>query len=163
MSITIAKAKREQFAAINKVMEEGQRLHANHLPHIFKDVSPVMPKVFFEEILKDLDKDILVAMDGEAIVGFALLRVNQAPPFESVQSRTYTYIDDFGVLESFQGNGVGRKLLEACKEWAKEKNSEHLELTVWDFNERARSFYEALGLTTVTRRMSLPLKDDHSK
>jgi diamine N-acetyltransferase len=161
MSIIIEKAKVNEFEGINRVMEEGQREHAEALPHIFKDTSPVMPRVFFEELLNDEKLDLLVAKQDDQIVGFALLRINQSPSFQSVHQRTYTYIDDFGVAKGMQGQGIGRKLFEACRDWALERGSQQLELTVWEFNNKALEFYEALGMETINRKMSITLKNNN--
>ncbi len=158
MPIIIEKAKADEFEPINAIMEEGQLEHAEAVPHIFRKVSPVMPRVFFEEVLHDEKLEILVAKDNEEIVGFALLRVNQSPGYPSIQNRVYTYIDDIGIAKKVQGKGIGRKLFAACKKWAQERQSEQLELTVWEFNQKAISFYESLGMETINRKMSLSLK-----
>lgn len=57
----------------------------------------------------------------------------------------------------FQRQGVGKKLFEACMEWSKNKGASSLELNVWEFNEKAISFYESFQMKTVSRKMSLEL------
>jgi GNAT superfamily N-acetyltransferase len=37
--------------------------------------------------------------------------------------------------------------------WARDRKVDQIELTVWEFNEEARKFYESLGFTTSYRRM----------
>ena len=56
-----------------------------------------------------------------------------------------------------QGKGIGRSLFAACTTWAEGHGADTLLLEVWEFNERAIAFYERLGMTTIHRRMSLPL------
>ena len=50
-----------------------------------------------------------------------------------------------GVLERFQGRGIGSALLEAHEEWARAKHLHRLELTVMTHNERALRLYRRHG------------------
>lgn len=56
------------------------------------------------------------------------------------------YIEDFIVLESFRRQGIGRMLYTKIKETAALSEVSGVELTVWNFNETAVSFYHALGM-----------------
>ena len=56
------------------------------------------------------------------------------------------YIDDLCVDECERGTGVGRALYEHVKAYAKEIGCYNLTLNVWECNEGAKRFYEAMGL-----------------
>jgi ribosomal protein S18 acetylase RimI-like enzyme len=55
------------------------------------------------------------------------------------------YISELAVDKSFEGQGVGRALLEKAEEWARQKNYRLLTLYVFAGNERARQLYERNG------------------
>ena len=57
----------------------------------------------------------------------------------------YLSIEDFGVDESHRNKGIGSKLFNYCKEYAKGKGLNDIKLNVWDFNKNAFKFYEKLG------------------
>ena len=50
-----------------------------------------------------------------------------------------------GVLEQFQGRGIGSALLRALEDWARAKELHRLELTVMTHNERALKLYQKHG------------------
>lgn len=51
--------------------------------------------------------------------------------------------------QKFLGKGVGQTLMEACFEKAKENGCDVMWLGVWEFNPRARRFYEKHGFHEV--------------
>jgi diamine N-acetyltransferase len=157
MNINIVKAQKSDFDGVNAIVKEGHDEHANALPHVFKQVEEVMPYSYFCELLDDPTSDILIAKINEEIVGFAVMEVMESPSFESMIPRKFAYMNDFGVKGAYQRNGFGIQLFQACIEWAKNKNVQHLELNVWEFNEKAISFYDKFGMKSVSRKMSMPI------
>ena len=55
------------------------------------------------------------------------------------------YISDLTVDQTFEGQGVGRLLLEKAEAWARKENYHLLTLYVFAGNERARQLYERNG------------------
>jgi GNAT superfamily N-acetyltransferase len=53
----------------------------------------------------------------------------------------------------FRGRGIGRALLDAIVDWAREHGIDAMELTVFEFNAGARKLYERAGYATMYRRM----------
>ncbi|SOC42555.1 GNAT family N-acetyltransferase [Ureibacillus acetophenoni] len=155
MIITIAQ--KHDFTAVNLIVKEGQDEHAEALPNIFRKVKQVMPESYFNELLEDPNSDILIAKINDEIVGFAVMELVESPPFKSMTPRVYAYMHDFGVKSGFQRRGIGRLLFEACIEWSKNMGASSLELNVWEFNEKAISFYESFQMKTVSRKMSLDI------
>ncbi|MDZ5473062.1 GNAT family N-acetyltransferase [Bacillus sp. 31A1R] len=147
----------EDYAYVNEIVKEGHDEHAEALPHIFQKVVPVMPISYFKELLDEKDCDILIAVEEGEIVGFAVMELKQSPPFDSMTPRIYAYMSDFGVKSNSQRKGIGTKLFQACVDWSKDKGATSLDLNVWEFNNRAISFYESFGLETVSRKMSLTI------
>lgn len=59
------------------------------------------------------------------------------------------YLDRLIVKEGLRGQGVGRQLLEVNESLAKDMGKTCIELTVVDWNLRAKKFYERYGYQTV--------------
>ena len=67
------------------------------------------------------------------------------------------YIHEFGVDRASRRQGIARELMTFIRREASEKGYRHLELDMWEFNQSALSFYEAMGFCTIRRYMSMSL------
>ena len=56
-----------------------------------------------------------------------------------------------GIAKQHWGRGLGRGLLSAAEDWARDKSVRRLELTVNTENERARTLYKRMGFVTEGR------------
>jgi len=84
-----------------------------------------------------------VAKIGDEIVGFIVCDDDWYSRYEG---RTVGAIHEFAVDKSYQGHGIGRKLMEKCLEYLSGKD---IELWVGEKNERAKKFYEEYGFREV--------------
>lgn len=157
MKINLEIANFDDFTDINLIVKEGHDEHSEVLPDIFTKVDQVMPEIYFRELLEDPNTDILVAKIDNEVVGYAVMELNESPPFQSMSKRTFAYMNDFGVKNSCQKRGIGSKLFEACVEWSKKKGASSLDLNVWEFNEKAIDFYKSHAMENLSRKMSLRL------
>jgi GNAT superfamily N-acetyltransferase len=82
----------------------------------------------------------LAEIDGE-IVGFALWFRN----FSTWLGRPGIYLEDLYVQPAARGRGVGKALLEALVEVARERGYGRVEWAVLDWNTSAHAFYRGLG------------------
>ena len=73
-------------------------------------------------------------------------------------SRHYV-VDVLYVRPEARGKGLGRELMRAAAEWARDQGADHLELDVLEDNAAARHLYERLGFATVERRLAAPVHD----
>jgi len=91
---------------------------------------------------------VLVALDGEAVVGFTCVIVNDDAIWGS-------RVDNLHVVPSRRGGGIGERLLkEAAIELAEASEGRGLYLWVFEANTKGRRFYERLGAQTVERSSS---------
>lgn len=157
MNIIFGIAAIEDYDAIHSIVKEGHDEHVQALPHFFNEVENVMPKAYYKELLEGDNNEIIVAKEDGEIVGFAVMELCESPPFDSMTPRIFAYINDFGIKRTHQRGGIGSDLFYACVEWSKNKNASSLDLNVWEFNQKAISFYKHMGLKNVSRKMSLPL------
>ena len=88
---------------------------------------------------------LLVADDGGEVVGMALSYFRY-----STWKSKRLYLEDLIVTEKARGRGVGRALLEATIEAARQTHCSGLMWQVLDWNESAIKFYEKFGVRIET-------------
>ena len=85
---------------------------------------------------------VLVAVDGDAVLGFAWLIVTRALDRAA-------YLRLLIVAETHQSRGLGAALLARAEREARAARCRHLVLLVTKTNRRARSFYKGQGYAHV--------------
>lgn len=107
----------------------------------------VTAQAFAEEIANP-DFAIRVAEAGDEPIGFAKLGPANLPVAASPQTFELWQIY---VLEPWQGQGVAQQLYDWAEGEARRRGAEHLQLSVFVDNHRARRFYERRGFEAVGR------------
>lgn len=74
-----------------------------------------------------------------------------------LQTKAGAQIDNLIVKEKYRNQGVGKKLFESFKKWAKALGVERIELDTRYSNESAIQFYEKQGFKTYTQRMEMTI------
>jgi shikimate dehydrogenase len=131
-----------------------QRLHANALPHYFKQPSATtFPPEYVEEIMARPDTVMLMVEVEGTVAGY--LYADITPAMETSSTYTYErfYIHHIAVAPQFQGRGCGTALIEAAKLEARRRGISRLALATWNFNRRAQRFFEAHGFVYYGHRM----------
>jgi ribosomal protein S18 acetylase RimI-like enzyme len=143
------------YAAISRLFEEVDDLHAQAEPDVFQ-VPPGRGRSarFLDSKLDALDAGVFVAQIEQSVVGFAIVRLSAAPDVPVLRARQFAYLEDIVVSSSCQRAGVGRALMHKVEEWTRSQRVDRLELVVWEFNRNAIEFYSALGYDTDYRWMS---------
>jgi len=98
--------------------------------------------------------EVLVATDGEEIVGFASFLMQFAP----WAGRDYLYLDDLYVAKSGRGAGIGSQLMRAVGAIALERDVDvrwHVEKE----NVSAQGFYRSLGAELRERYSAYWMRD----
>jgi ribosomal protein S18 acetylase RimI-like enzyme len=98
-------------------------------------------KASLAEALRERDI-VLVALDGDAVLGFAWVIVTRALDRAA-------YLRLLIVAETHQSRGLGAALLARAEREARATRCRHLVLLVTKTNRRARSFYERHGYAHV--------------
>jgi GNAT superfamily N-acetyltransferase len=104
--------------------------------------------------LRDHDRGaVLLAHRGDAVVGLATIHVH------SVVHRAgdVAWLTALVVDESARGTGVGRALVAAVEQFAREAGCERLSVTTHERRADARAFYARLGLEQTGRRFGKAL------
>jgi GNAT superfamily N-acetyltransferase len=88
---------------------------------------------------------LLVAEEGERVVGFALWFLN----FSTWEGVHGIYLEDLYVSPDHRGSGAGRALLTALARIARDRGYARVEWSVLNWNEPAIGFYSSLGATPM--------------
>ncbi|MBO5096734.1 MAG: GNAT family N-acetyltransferase [Agathobacter sp.] len=143
----IRRAKNEDLAGLNKLLQQVLMVHHNGRPDLFK---PNAKKYTDEEIFQIIANDetpIFVAVDEkEEVLGYAFCVFKQFVNNEIMTDIKTLYIDDLCVDEEKRGMHIGKQLYEYVLDFAKANGCYNVTLNVWSCNESAMKFYEKCGL-----------------
>lgn len=89
------------------------------------------------------DGAITVLLAGDPPLGFALFRLRPSLWAKAND----TYLEELYVVPEHRRQGIGRALLEASIEAAREGGANHFELTTGETDTEARALYESRGFT----------------
>jgi ribosomal protein S18 acetylase RimI-like enzyme len=88
--------------------------------------------------------DFVVLLGGEgAAEGLAVLRFRPAIFSQTLEC----YLAELYVVPDRRGQGLGRALMEAAMDVAREKGADHMDLGTSEDDVAARALYESLGFT----------------
>jgi GNAT superfamily N-acetyltransferase len=97
-----------------------------------------------ERLAELLTKDaIVVLLAGDPPTGFALLRLRPSLWAKAEDA----YLEELYVIPERRRQGIGRALLEASIDAAREAGANHFELTTGETDKEARALYESRGFT----------------
>ncbi len=153
MIVTIREANGNDFEQVGAIFFEELQFHADLLPDRFQVAEPIMTQAWFEEILQNPEKVLLVAEENGRLLGQILLTITKTPDDPILKPRKFVYVDELTVTASYRGQGIGKKLMAAATSWARAQGIAEIELNVWEENGRAIAFYEKLGYQSVRRRL----------
>lgn len=110
---------------------------------------------FIENAVTDEKFCLLVAETEGHIAGFAFAQTQVTSPYTCVVPRRFGYIFDIVVDPAVRGQGTGKKLLDAVKDWSKAQGYTHLELSVLPENTGAMRLYEREGYQPVIHTLAI--------
>jgi GNAT superfamily N-acetyltransferase len=93
------------------------------------------------ETIASAESTMLVAEHRGDLLGFC----NAYIELNSVRYGRRCWVEDLAVSPEHRSEGVGRALLDAAKDWARERGATHLELDSGEARKEAHRFYEREG------------------
>ena len=162
MDIEIIKATSKQISEVARLNDSVQKIHAEHHPDLFKypTDSQQVEEFFRDQVGADGNSIFIAIVSGRA-VGYVWCAVDRKRENPFNHSRETVYIHQISVDPSYSRKGVGRKLMEAVEELAREQNICTIALDSWEFNSEAHVFFERLGFSrfnvNMWRRMGTDL------
>jgi len=95
------------------------------------------------ELLGRPDTAIFVVDAASGLAGYAIVRVDEAPPIHAETCRAE--ISDLYVAPAARRAGVGRALVASATGWARERGVARLEVRALTRNRQAQAFWRAQG------------------
>jgi GNAT superfamily N-acetyltransferase len=93
------------------------------------------------DAIADQEAAVLVAEHRGDLLGLCTAYLDM----NSVRFGPRCWVEDLAVSPEHRSQGVGKELLDAAKDWARERGATHLELDSADTREDAHRFYEREG------------------
>lgn len=126
--------------------------HVDHLPEVLQlihelaqyEKAPAEVANELPQLIEDFETHgafaFLVALDGQAVVGFSLFY----PRYSTWKGRCF-YLEDLFVKPAYRGQGLGKALLQTTAAEARKAGALRLDWQVLDWNQDAVRFYEKVG------------------
>lgn len=133
------------YDSVVRILNQGQALHINWRPDIYKPNDALLPKAVFEEIVKG-DTFYIAENEGNVIGILELIFRHIESPAQV--TRDIVFIDTMAVDEPYRGMGVGHLFFEKVKEIKAEKNLDGIELQV---NAKNKAAYEMYCITDLRK------------
>ena len=141
VALRIEPVDEDQFEALLPVNADYQRFYES------QEIDEARNREFFRRFIAPSDDGMLIAAwDGTELVGYACLYWH----FTSVGATETVLMNDLFVRETARGGGVGRALIDASANVARERGVSRLEWATRPDNETARRLYDATGAEAST-------------
>jgi ribosomal protein S18 acetylase RimI-like enzyme len=150
--IKVLPAQERHIPQMLEVWKEFMDFHGQHHPYYAR--APDGHDRFADwvrELVKNEDSLVLVALDGDRVVGHLVARVEQRPAV-FLHGR-YGFVCDTAVASSHQRRGVGSRMDQAVALWFAERGVDHVELLAATGNEHAQGFWRKRGYVPMATVM----------
>jgi GNAT superfamily N-acetyltransferase len=147
------------YPQLCELFDELDALHRDARPDIFrKPAGDARSRDDIASLVAEEGGTILVADSGDRLLGVAVALLRRPLSHPLLVARKIVEIDNVVVRRGYQRQGIGRRLVAGCVEWAKHRGADDVEIAVHDFNIGAAAFYAALGFAMSVHRLRRPLK-----
>ena len=143
---------------MNELRAMVNELHVEGRPDIFRPGFTDELQRYIYQKFDSENSDVIAALINGTICGFAMVEYIDRPASPYRLSQRSVVIDELGVDTAYRRRGVASALVAFCRQEARRKGFERIELNMWEFNEAALSFYEAVGFRTFRRYLELDLQ-----
>ncbi|MCL2072043.1 MAG: GNAT family N-acetyltransferase [Oscillospiraceae bacterium] len=140
---------------LSKMYEDFFAFHADLQPTYYNAAEE---KGKYPEFIINSENDdaIIAEVDGN-IAGFCHVLEDKTSPYDCIVQYKFAICMDLYVFPDYRKKGVGSALINAAKEWAKNRNLSFVELKVLVENKSAIRLYEREGFNKVMSTMRLKL------
>ena len=150
----IRKAEKKDIPRILTLLGQVLQIHAELRPDIFISGTTKYTSCELEELLKQEDTPIYVAVNEDDLcIGYAFCQLKEQPFSNNMVPFKSLFIDDLCVDRQARGQHIGEGLFEYVKQQAKELGCYEVTLNVLAGNTSAECFYEKMGMKTKERQM----------
>lgn len=151
-------ATKDDANAILRLLKQIASYHAKLYPDMLRAEGAKYSVKQIEELIDNALVKIFILEENDEVLAEAICmkRLTYSTPLN--YGAKILFIDDFCVDETRRHEGLGVKLMEGIKEYAKEHGYDQIQLSCWENNSSAHSFYEKEGFTDLKRTMLLKVK-----
>ncbi|MBD8035818.1 GNAT family N-acetyltransferase [Solibacillus sp. A46] len=121
----------------------------------YEDPLPLSYRKAFEAISKDSNNELVVACDGDEVIGVLQITFTA---YITHQGGWRATIEGVRTAASVRGQGVGSKLINWAIQRAKQRECHLVQLTTDKRRPDALKFYEQLGFNATHEGLKLSLK-----
>lgn len=133
---------------ISALLRQAPEVHAAVRPDMYRSGTQKHSEADVLKLLENPDCVLLAETDErDRAEGYAISFVREIKDDEIIVGRRELYIDDICVDETARRTGVGQRLFERVKAYAKEAGFDRITLNVRNDNVNALAFYQKMGLT----------------
>ena len=153
MKVKIREAKIEDYDSLLPLFREVHEFHVFRRPDLYiENPVPVEREEFISQI-DDHKQHVFVAHEGAEMYAFVVMSEEEVTANSFVKARKVLVVNSLGVSGDHRGKGIGKMMMEFALEYGKKLEVDSVELGVSESNQSAIRFYEAVGLTTKSRKM----------
>lgn len=158
-AISIRRATEQNIDTLIFLYDEFHAFHVRGVPDRLRFPAQTTDEYMAEirqmlsDLLKREDAAIFLVRVGETAAGLAEVYIKQDEEHPLTIAHHYGYLQSLIVLESFRKHGLGKLLVRAAEQWARERGATEMQLDTWEFDAGPLHFYEHLGYRTLRRHM----------
>lgn len=146
-------AEEKDLDIINELRKQVNDIHVEGCPDLFKAGFEAEIRDFAKVIMNGENSDIIVAERNGIICGMACVDYVNKPETPYSKARSFYHVQEIAVDTNHRRQGVAKELLEFMITDAKKRKLGKIELDVWEFNDSAIEFYQAVGFRQTRRWM----------
>ena len=146
-------AEEKDLDIINELRKQVNDIHVEGRPDLFKAGFGAEIRDFAKVIMSGENSDIIVAERNGIICGMVCVDYVNKPETPYSKARNFYHVQEIAVDANHRRQGVAKELLEFMIADAKKKKLGKIELDVWEFNDSAIEFYQAVGFRQTRRWM----------
>lgn len=146
-------AEEKDLGRINELRKQVNDIHVEGRPDRFKTGFGAEIREYAKVMISREKSDIIVAERDGLICGMACVDYVNKKETPYGYARNFYHVQEIAVDEKYRRQGVAKELFEFMIADAKKRNLNKIELDVWEFNESAIEFYQAVGFKQTRRWM----------
>jgi diamine N-acetyltransferase len=144
-SFAIRPATSADIPALLPLQKEIHDCHVAHHPAAFHTAGPEEVVPWLQQWFADPNFHCYVALEGDEFAGYVFAWLSGRDRSALCNSRRFVNLDQLSVRRSSRRRGIGRALVQAVIELARQNDITDIDLSVWWGNTEAREFYRSLG------------------
>ncbi|MBR6095127.1 MAG: GNAT family N-acetyltransferase [Lachnospiraceae bacterium] len=147
-------AEEKDIDRILELLIQVNNVHADIRPDLFIHNRTKYTRESLRAILSDEMSPIFVAVDeNDSVIGYGFTKVEKHGGEPNIQEYVSLYIDDICVDEKHRGKKVATEIYRFIEGFAAAMGFYNITLNVWEGNEGAKRFYEAMNMKVLKTTM----------